>query len=279
MLKNLLRSFIAPSRRPPAADDAAPVAYPVDELRTLDRRHALAPLELHKSILFEGSSIAGADLLALYNDCMAKTGTVASPWKALVRIPAAAYLARYFVHTLSLPGARAECGVFQGFSALFCCRVAALARPGFDGADFHLVDSFAGFPAPKPEDFIPINAGGRIHEAPAFSAGAAESSLDRTREVLTSFPGVCFHRGFVPQVLAELPQERWAYVHIDLDLHEATLASLEYFFPRMMEGGVIVCDDYGSKLFPGARKAWDSYCTEHDIVFVTLETGQSVIVK
>ena len=99
------------------------------------------------------------------------------------------------------------------------------------------------------------------------------------RGVFHDFPGVRFHRGFIPQVLSQLPDTRWAFAHIDVDLHEPTLASLEYFYPRMVKGGVIVCDDYGSKLFPGARKAWESYCGENAIAFVTLETGQSVLLN
>ena len=64
-----------------------------------------------------------------------------------------------------------------------------------------------------------------------------------------------------------------------MDLHQPTLDSLAYFYPRLVRGGIIVCDDYGSKLFPGAHIAWDTYCRERDIPFVVLETGQSVILK
>jgi hypothetical protein len=42
---------------------------------------------------------------------------------------------------------------------------------------------------------------------------------------------------------------------------------------------VIVCDDYGAPFFPGASRAWDRYCGEHDVPFVVLPTGQSVILK
>ena len=44
-------------------------------------------------------------------------------------------------------------------------------------------------------------------------------------------------------------------------------------------GGVIVCDDYGALLFPGARRAWDQYCEQNGLHFVVLDTGQSVILK
>ncbi|MEO7727658.1 MAG: TylF/MycF/NovP-related O-methyltransferase [Burkholderiales bacterium] len=262
----------------PGADGVS-TNFPIEDLRALKRRHEQAPLDLHTRILFEHASIAGADLLQLYESCMRESSTVVSPWKTLARIQGAANLARYFLHTLELDGARAECGVFQGFSALFACRAAALRASRFDGTGFHLVDSFAGFPQPRAEDFIPIRSGNDTRNAPAFSAGDAAVSFEQVQAVFRDFPGVRFHRGFIPQVLAQLPDTRWAFVHVDVDLHEPTLASLEYFYPRMVKGGVILCDDYGSRLFPGARKAWESYCENKSIAFVTLDTGQSVIIK
>jgi hypothetical protein len=279
MLRQLFASLVRPTRQ--KADDTAASApsYPVDDLRKLKERHERAPLDLHTRILFGEMTIAGQSLLHLYDSCMRETGTVVSPWKKLARIQGAANLARYFLHTLELDGARAECGVFQGFSALFACRAAAgLPRP-FDGSDFHLIDSFAGFPKPREEDFIPMRSGTEVRNAPAFNEGDAAVPLDQVKAAFRDFPGVRFERGFIPDVLARLPETRWAFVHIDVDLHEPTLASLEYFYPRLATGGVIICDDYGSRLFPGARKAWEAYCDANEIAFVTLETGQSVLRK
>lgn len=272
VLKGLVQGIL---RRARVA--APPGSFPAEELRALKALHERSPVDLHKRILYGGRSIEGAGLLQLYEECLNATGTSVSPWKIFVRVQAAENLARYFVHSLQLDGARAECGVFQGFSALLACRAAALKQPGFSAADFHLIDSFEGFPQPRPEDFMPVRlADGSPGSAPAFGAGDASASFEQVRRALRDFPGVRFHRGFIPQVLAET---RWAYAHIDVDLHEPTLESLAYFYPRMVPGGIVVCDDYGSTLFPGARKAWDGYCRERDIPFVVLETGQAVIVK
>jgi len=48
----------------------------------------------------------------------------------------------------------------------------ALKRQDFTGADFHLIDSFEGFPEPRSEDFITVNRGknGAVR-APAFQHG------------------------------------------------------------------------------------------------------------
>ncbi len=276
ILKTSLRRVLRRAR------DAAeqPGSFPAEELRALKALHERSPVDLHRRILYGERSIEGAGLLQLFDECMNATGTSVSPWKIFVRIQAAENLARYFVHALRLEGARAECGVFQGFSALLACRAAALRQRGFSVADVHLIDSFEGFPEPRPEDFMPVRlADGNPGSAPAFKAGDASASFEQVRRSLRDFPDIRFHRGFIPRVFAALPETKWAYVHIDVDLHEPTLESLAYFYPRMVPGGIIVCDDYGSALFPGAHKAWDRYCRERDIPFVALETGQSVIVK
>lgn len=279
MIRDLLKSLVRQSRPAPASAVSAPVNFPIEDLHSLKQWHERAPLETHTRILFGDISIGGANLLELYDSCMRDSATAVSPWKTFARIQGAANLARYFVHTLELDGARAECGVFQGFSALFACRAAALKSGRFDGTGFHLVDSFAGFSKPRAEDFIAMRSGDETRRAPAFSEGDAAVSFEHVRAVFHDFPGVQFHRGYIPQVLAQLPDTRWAFVHIDVDLHEPTLASLEYFYPRMVRGGVIICDDYGSRLFPGARTAWEDYCAAKEIAFITLETGQSVIIS
>lgn len=99
------------------------------------------------------------------------------------------------------------------------------------------------------------------------------------RQTLSDFPRLAFHQGWIPAVFNDLPEGRWSFVHLDLDLFEPTYASLDYFYPRLAPGGAIICDDYGAPLFPGAHRAWDRYCDEHDVPYVVLDTGQSVILK
>jgi hypothetical protein len=96
---------------------------------------------------------------------------------------------------------------------------------------------------------------------------------------LRDFPAAAIHQGWIPAVFGQLPETRWAFVHIDVDLHEPTRDCLEYFYPRLCDGGVIVCDDYVTPLFPGAQRAWDAFCEARDLPFLVLDTGQSAILK
>ena len=281
MLLKLLRSGAATVIRTLRPRTAGQSDFPVEHLTRLAQLHARAPIDTHLDVLYAGVMLGELRFLDLYRDCILQSETSVSPWKSFVRIRAAWNLAQYFLYALELDGLRAECGVFKGFSALLACRAASALHTAYTGAGFHLIDSFAGFPEPRTEDFIAQRQAqdGVAKFAPAYRVGDASAPLQEVQRVLKAYPEFRFHDGFIPSVLATLPDARWTFVHIDVDLFEPTLASLEYFYPRMVDRGIMICDDYGSLLFPGARKAWDQFCDRNAIRFVVLETGQSVILK
>jgi hypothetical protein len=103
--------------------------------------------------------------------------------------------------------------------------------------------------------------------------------LERVKSVFRDYPQVSISKGWIPQVFAGLTERKWSFVHIDVDLYEPTLGALEYFFPRLAKGGVIVNDDYASPDFPGGGRAWDGFCSDRHIPFVVLDTGQAVIIS
>jgi hypothetical protein len=73
---------------------------------------------------------------------------------------------------------------------------------------------------------------------------------------------------------------RFKLVHIDVDLYQPTRDSVEFFYPRMVPGGVILCDDYGSTRCPGARRAMDEFFFEKpEGPVVDLLNGQGLAIK
>jgi hypothetical protein len=66
-------------------------------------------------------------------------------------------------------------------------------------------------------------------------------------------------------------------VHVDLTLFDATLAALEYFYPKLSAGGVILCD--GSPFCPGVEKAVDFFSSAREVPFATLGHRQFVFMK
>jgi len=160
-----------------------------------------------------------------------------------------------------VPGDTVEAGVFEGASSwLICDRLAGSDRTHF------AFDSFEGLPAAGPGD------------ATHWEVGDLEADERKVRELLAGFEAVV-EKGWIPEVFAPAHDRRFALVHIDVDLYEPTLDSLEFFYPRTNPGGVIVCDDYGVTTCPGAMRAVDEYMGERPEPVLHAPTGQAVILK
>ena len=138
------------------------------------------------------------------------------------------------------------------------CRAIQKRQPAFDGSDVHLFDSFEGLPSEK--------------FAKMFAC-----PLPQVQEYLSEFPAISYHKGNIPDSFNGIPEMTYRFVHVDLDLAEPSRASFEYFYPRLAQGGIMVCDDYGSKMWQGTRETLDEYVKDKRAF--ALSTGQLVVIK
>lgn len=173
---------------------------------------------------------------------------------------------KYFLRSLlqladGLPGDTAECGVYEGATSWFICDYFRGS-----GKAHHAFDSFEGLPEPTHPD-------GRY-----WQPGDLKTAEDRARATLTGFK-VNFYPGWIPERFAEVMNRQFCFVHIDVDLYQPTRDSLEFFYPRTAAGGVIVCDDYGSALCPGATRAMEEFMADRPEPIVRCPTGQAFIVR
>jgi O-methyltransferase len=160
-----------------------------------------------------------------------------------------------------LPGDTAECGVYKGSSSyLICERLAGLDKT------HHVFDSFEGLSEP-------VGIDGKLWSKGDLSAG--ESVVQAT---LKGFP-VKLYKGWIPARFAQVADKTFCYVHIDVDLFQPTLDSLEFFYPRMVPGGIILCDDYGFLTCPGARQAFNEFMEDKLERIIEVPTGQGFIIK
>lgn len=170
-----------------------------------------------------------------------------------------------------LPGDSAECGVFQGAGSFVICL--GLTRGGKTGFRHHAFDSFQGLSQPTIAD-QPSDARAQRWQTSDLSVG-----VDAVRHNLRRFDFVDYHPGWIPERFSDVMDRQFAFVHIDVDLHAPTLDSLAFFYPRMVTGGVLLCDDYGSIHCPGAHKAFDDFMQDKPEKIIHLTTGQGLIVK
>jgi len=63
----------------------------------------------------------------------------------------------------------------------------------------------------------------------------------------------------LPRLLSEQPGLRLSLLHLDMDLHAPTAFALETLWPLVVEGGVIVFDEYGLPPWEGETKAADDF--------------------
>jgi hypothetical protein len=159
----------------------------------------------------------------------------------------------------------AECGSYQGASAYF------MAKENPD-VPLHLFDSFEGLSEPAENDLPTAKDHSHWEKGDFFtSEKLAQKALDR-------FPKVIFHKGWIPERFHEVATERFRLVHIDVDLYQPTWDSLAFFYPRMNRSGVIVLDDYGSTLCPGAYQATKEFMADKNECTLHLPTGQGIII-
>ena len=116
-----------------------------------------------------------------------------------------------------VPGAFAEVGVYRGATSRFLLRCAP-------GRTLYLFDTFEGFPL---EDREPEN-----REDPRFR----DTSSEAVRRALGAGDNVLIRKGRFPGTAVGLEGERFAFVLLDLDVFEPTLAGLEFFYPRLAHG-------------------------------------------
>ena len=174
---------------------------------------------------------------------------------------------KYFLKNLlklvsDCAGDTAECGVYQGASSYLICQ----AFQGI-GKEHFVFDSFEGLSEPSEMD-------GTHWTAHQFSID--EQSVHNN---LAEFDFVEIFKGWIPDQFQQVADRKFCFVHIDVDLHQPTLDSVKFFYPRMVPGGILLCDDYGFDGSPGARRAVDNFLRDKPEPIIEVPTGQAFIVK
>jgi len=112
-----------------------------------------------------------------------------------------------------------------------------------------------------------------------WKKGDLKASLAMVQKNLSAYGFVEYHKGWIPEKFREVAGQKFCFVHIDVDIYLPTLDSLKFFYPRMVQGGIIVCDDYGFSTCPGAKKAFDEFMREKPEPIIHIPTGQCFVIK
>tara|TARA_B100000676_G_scaffold128587_1_gene127574 strand:+ start:1595 stop:2308 length:714 start_codon:yes stop_codon:yes gene_type:complete len=165
---------------------------------------------------------------------------------------------------LGLQGNIAEIGVYAGASAKILCELKG-------EKDLFLFDTFEGLPANSSED-------GKVHTENRYAC-----SLESVQSYLQEYDNVHYFKGIFPdsatteQAEERLANEEFCFVHFDVDLYEGTKACLEYFYPRMVRGGIMLSHDYS--MLRGVKQAFTEFVSEIPEGLVEFPSTQCMIVK
>lgn len=274
----MIRRLFSAMRRSAAPAGAAAGEYPLELEARINALHSRVPVRKHLDILYGDMRVGNESYVDVYFRCLERTQTMVTPFAIFQRFQTRYDLLRYFLATLDLPGGRVECGAYRGATALLLCNAWRGVQPEFTGSGFYLVDSFSGTSVSTVHDLIQVrNEKGETRMSPFFPPGKTDVTADAVRGYFSDFPHAQICAGWIPEVLHALPEQSWAFVHLDLTLYEATLAALRYFHPRLAAGGVIICD--GSAFCPGVQQALDEFSQAEEIPYTLLGYREAVFLK
>ncbi len=153
------------------------------------------------------------------------------------------------VYERGLKGNVAEGGVCEG---VFARKINEL----FPDRKLYLFDTFEGF---DERDTTIEHEKGYSN----FSAGyLAISSEEKVRVSLPHPENAVIRKGYFPET-AEGIDDEFVFVNLDFDLYKPTYDGLNFFYPKMVKGGVIICHDFFDDDYLGVKNAVDKFCEEH----------------
>ena len=226
--------------------------------------------KVFRQAVAEFSNLPDPEFDNLYLAGAMATGTPLVPLRRRDRF---LLLLRNFEKVRGLQGQVAECGCFQGLSSYLLCSRIRQHDPAFDGTSYQIYDSFQGLSEPRVEDTQTPEDSVELARVRQFMhKGKYAARLDEVSRSLASFPGIGYFPGWIPGAFPKDNLARYRFIHVDVDLYQPTIDSFRYFWPLLVPGGMVVCDDYN---WPGAKRAVEEFCAEAGVEFETTPLQQA----
>ena len=189
--------------------------------------------------------------------------TMTSPERVKALLDSLKYIAKH-----KIVGDIVECGVWKGGSAMAILKQLAMYN---EYRNLWLYDTFQGMSEPTDNDVDMRGDSAKeklLYEKKEESWVWAYSAIEEVKKNVfsVSYPKerIKFVIGKVEDTLisGDLP-EKISLLRLDTDWYESTKVELEVLYPRVVEGGVIIIDDYGH--WQGCKLAVDEYLEKNSI--------------
>jgi len=168
-----------------------------------------------------------------------------------------------------LPGDFVECGVNTGIFSLAVCEYVQ-----FNSLDkqFFLFDTYCGIPIDQMSQAEKDRCSGAYNDMyfDCYDVALANfASYSRARLI----------RGKVPETLRTVQIDEVSYLSLDMNIAHPERAAIEYFWPKMARGGLVVLDDYAFRGYEDQKAAMDGFASDVGVEILTMPTGQGLLIK
>jgi O-methyltransferase len=168
----------------------------------------------------------------------------------------------------NLEGDFVECGVNRGWLSR-----SVMHYIGFKNLNktFYLLDTFEGF---AQKYLLDQEKAGELPEVNYY-----QDCYESVKETFKEFPNVKIIKGPVPETLSQVEATKLCYLSIDMNCVIPEIAAAEYFWDKLVCGGIIVLDDYGWQGHQLQKQAFDAFASKRQIKVLSLPTGQGLMIK
>lgn len=152
-------------------------------------------------------------------------------------------------------GSIAELGVYKG-------NLSKIISECFKTTDkkYYLFDTFEGF---DDRDKIVEYRNKYSKSNEDFS----DTSVDKVLKKI-NYKNAVIKKGYFPETIdEEIEKDRFCFVSIDVDLAKPTEDGLNYFWPKLENGGYIIVHDYDNKEYKGVKAVTDKFIEKEGIKF------------
>ena len=160
-----------------------------------------------------------------------------------------------------LDGDMAEVGVYQGSSARMICTEKGTHH-------FWGFDTFSGLADVGNQD---THNGVKF-----FRAGHFAADYETTTAYLKEFDNVQLVKGFFPESAGCVADRKFSFVHLDVDTYGSTLASMRFFWPRLVDRGIIMTHDAHSD---GVARAIAEFTAETGARAISSACSQVILTR
>ncbi len=161
-----------------------------------------------------------------------------------------------------------ECGVEWGYTAFFALKILSNTLKNDQPFTMHLYDAWQDM---REDELL---------ESEYWHVNLYKNlDIDSTKQNLNEFSqNLIYHQGYIPESLSKKPDAPNSifYLHIDLNSAKPTESALDFFYPKLVSGGVILFDDYGWDAYEDTKSTIEDFFKNKPGILMKLPTGQAI---